>query len=100
MPKPKQKTTEVNLKEIKLALSIDLVNQPPHKEILSTVYRLVERFRGVLGKLTDVKEENRNKFGRHIRTQYAIHYENARIDIDLLTNPLTQSQTVYGFDIK
>ena len=90
----------MNLKDIKLALSIELVNQPPSQRILSSVYGIVAGFRDVLGKLTDVKEMGSKKFGGHIRTQYAIHYENARIDIDLLTNPITDSQTVYGFDIK
>jgi len=90
----------VNLKDIKLALSIELVNQPPRQRILTSVYDMVARFRDVLGKLTDVKEVESKNFGGHIRTQYAIQYENARIDIDLLTNPITDSQTVYGFDIK
>lgn len=90
----------MSLKDIKLDLSIDLVNQPPKKEILSAVYRLVDKFRDKLGALMDITETERKEFGGHIRSQYAMQYENARIDIDLLTNPLTQSQTVYGFDIR
>ncbi|NNE28329.1 MAG: hypothetical protein HKN16_01745 [Saprospiraceae bacterium] len=89
----------MNKKDIKLALSIDLVNQAPQEEILMSIYLLVDRFKSFLGKLNDVKELDKRKFTRHIRTHYALHYDNARIDIDLLTNPLTKTQSVYSFDI-
>ena len=90
----------MNLKEIKLGLAVDLVNQPPQQEILSTVYRLVGRFRDILGQFNDVQLNDRKKFGSHMRSSYTLQYENATIDLDLLTNPLTHSQTVYGFNIK
>jgi len=90
----------MNLKDIKIGLAIDLVNQPPQEEILSKVYLLVNKFREELGKFLDVQLIKKEKFGSHLRSSYTIKYEHAAIDLDLLTNPVTQSQTVYGFDIK
>ncbi len=89
----------MNLKEIKLGLAVDLVNQPPQKEILSRVYRSVDQFRAYLGKFTDVQLNAKERFGSHLKSSYTLQYENATINLDLLTNPLTHSQTVYGFNI-
>jgi len=90
----------MNLKDVKLGLAVDLVNQPPQREILSTVYKLVGKFRERLGQFNDVQLNDKQRFGSHLRSSYTLQYENATINLDLLTNPLTHSQTVYGFNIK
>lgn len=90
----------MNLKDIKLGLAVELVNQSPQRNILSAVYNLVNRFRDGLGKFTDVTLNTKEQHGTHLKSSYTLQYEYAAIDLDLLTNPLTHSQTVYGFNIK
>ena len=35
----------------------------------------------------------------HVQETYAMQFENCRLDLDLISNPVTQKQTVKGFQL-
>lgn len=88
----------MNIRKIKLALTVGLMNSNQSNALIA-LRDLMLGFKEVgayLG-LTVVGNERINP--ALIRETYAIRFENCTLDVDLVSNPRTQSQTVQGFQL-
>jgi hypothetical protein len=90
----------MNIRQIKLALTVGLINSNAQHNAIQVVKELMAGFKEVgsfLG-LTVVTKSPLNQ--NHIKKTYALQFENCRLDLDLVSNPLTKNQYVQGFQLK
>lgn len=90
----------MNIRQIKLALTVGLINSNAQHNAIQVVKELMAGFKEVgafLG-LTVVTRSPLNQ--NHVKKTYALQFENCRLDLDLVSNPLTKNQYVQGFQIK
>ncbi len=89
----------MNIRQIKLALTVGLINANAQNNVILVVKELMTDFNGVgsfLG-LTVVDKSALNQ--NHVKKTYALQYENCRLDLDLVSNSKTQNQYVQGFQL-
>ena len=89
----------MNIRQIKLALTVGLINSNLQSNAIQVVKELMAGFKEVgafLG-LTVINKESLNQ--THIKKNYALQFENCRLDVDLVSNPMTKSQYVQGFTL-
>ena len=89
----------MNIRKIKLALTVDLINSGTQKNVIQFVKELMSSFQEVgdfLG-LRVVKKAALNQ--SNTRKTYALQFENCRLDLDLVSNVRTKSQYVQGFQL-
>lgn len=87
----------MNIRQIKLALTVGLINSNVQNNAIQVVKELMAGFKEVgafLG-LTIINKESLNQ--NHIKKTYALQFENCRLDVDLVSNPTTKNQYVHGF---
>lgn len=90
----------MNIRQIKLALSVGLMNAPSDNNLLTLVKELMLGFKEVgafLG-LKRVKGADLNR--SHVREIYALQFEHCELDLELVSNRQTNSHYVQGFQIR
>ena len=88
----------MNIRKIKLALAVGLMNSSPNN-IPNAIKDLMLGFKDVgafLG-LKVIKNQRLNP--ALVKETYAIQFENCTVDVNLVSNPMTQSQEVQGFQL-
>lgn len=87
----------MNIRQIKLALTVGLINAGQNSNALNGIKDLMLSFKEVgayLGaSLTGKLPLNED----HVKESYAIQFENCVLDIDLVRNPQTSNQFVQQF---
>lgn len=90
----------MNIRQIKLALTVGLINSGAQPNAIQVVKELMAGFKEVgafLG-LSVVRKEPLNK--NHVRKTYALQFENCRLNLDLVSNARTQNHYVQGFQLQ
>ncbi len=91
----------MNIREIKLALTVDLMNFPASPTTVASVQNAMSRFHDEAGSFKGCTESGATNLGQGIETKsYALHFENVTLDLDLFTNVHSSEQTVKGFNLK
>lgn len=88
----------MNIRQIKLALTVGLLNSDQNN-LLNAIKDLMLGFKEVgayLG-LGVIGKDRLNK--AIVKETYAIRFENCTLDVDLVSNTLTRSQSVQGFQL-
>ncbi len=90
----------MNIRKIKLALSVGLMNTESNN-LLHTVKEQMKVFKSEVGSLlgTQVVKNDRLNKG-HVKHTYALRFENCTLDLDLVMNTHTKTQTVQGFQLR
>ncbi len=87
----------MNTKQIKLALTVGLLNEKPGNA-LQAVKQLMQGFRDEVGTLLSLKEvRNKAINADHYQQMYQLNFEHARLDIELISNPRTNLEVVQDF---
>lgn len=90
----------MNSREIKLALTVGLMNTEAGNNSLGCLTELMLGFKGV-GSYLGLKKLKRSKLNRnHIKQTYALQFENCILDVDLISNRATKSQFVQSFQLR
>jgi hypothetical protein len=90
-----EKPIVMNIRKIKLALTVGLMNLDPQGNALQFVRELVTELKeaGSFLGLSRVKSND-------ISETYALQFEGCTIALDLVSNPKTQSHSVQGFRLQ
>jgi len=90
----------MNLRKIKLALTIGLINKSERSNILKSIKELLKGFNEV-GTFLDTSVTNTIELSQSlIQKTFAIRYENLVLDVNVVTNTSTRSQHIQGFNIR
>lgn len=90
----------MNNQKIKLALTVDLINSSPTRNIPGFIKEVMSRFKEV-GSFLGLRQVAKSVINRtHIKDIYAFQFENCRLDVEMISNPITRSQYVQGFQLK
>lgn len=87
----------MNIRQIKLALTVGLLNSQSDNNALNLVKELMLSFQEV-GNFLGLRIEKEAALNRsHVHQTYALQFENCRLDVDLVSNRQTNSQYVQNF---
>ncbi len=90
----------MNSRKIKFALSAGLLNDASGNALLAA-QDLMASFKDEVGAflgLSQLKREPLNE--NHIRERYALKYERCTVDLDLVSNSVTNSRQVQRFQLR
>jgi len=90
-------TTAINFKELKLALTVKLMNLQKRKNMLDAVRELMLQFKEVGAFLGLAVTERSRLDHRRIKRIYAIQFEQCQLDIELISDSQTQHQVINTF---
>lgn len=89
----------MNLRKIKLALTVGLLNRTERSNTLKSIKDLLKGFNEV-GAFLDTKVTNSIQLSQSlIQRTFAVRYENLILNVNVVTNTSTHSQYIQGFDI-
>ncbi|MEN0006082.1 MAG: hypothetical protein AAF798_18165 [Bacteroidota bacterium] len=90
----------MNNRNIKLALTVGLMNHSEQADALPTIVNLMGKFQKEVGNYLGFSvKKNAPLNTRHIKQTYAMQFENCRLDVDLISNAATQSQVIQNFQL-
>ena len=89
----------MNIRKIKLALTVGLINSGRQGNGLALVKELMAGFQEAGRFLGLTRLQNNRLNAAHVRETYAIRYENCTLNVELVSNDETQRQYVQGFRI-
>ncbi len=90
-----------NLRKIKLALTVGLMNEASEKNVLNSIKNMLKKFSADLGNFIDSKITKQLSLNAALENRtVAIRYENAVLNVNLVTNRNTRSQYIQGFDLR
>lgn len=91
----------MNIRQIKLTLTVDLLDQKASRKPIFSARKSMEKFKGEVGKYLGLLEKGRTKLSDVIeRRSFALQYEYCTLDLELVTNPINQTQFLQGFDVR
>ncbi len=90
----------MNIRQIKLALTVGLLNSQSEHNPLNIVKELMLNFREEVGNFLGLQVIKDAPLSRsHVQQTYALQFERCRLDVDLVSNRQTNSQYVQGFQL-
>ncbi|MEY4135810.1 MAG: hypothetical protein ACOYOO_15175 [Saprospiraceae bacterium] len=90
----------MNNLQIKLAISIGLINLPPDN-VLKGIIESIAPFKNQLGDFLSLDLEKESPLNRsQVYRQFALYYEHAVLQVGIVTNPFSKAQTLEHFQIK
>lgn len=90
-----------NLRKIKLALTVGLINKSSGQNLLNSIKELMKSFTDEVGSFIELTTTKHIPLNAALTNQsYAIRYENAVLNVDVVTNRNTNSQYIQGFNLK
>ncbi len=90
----------MNLKKIKLALTIDLLNQKNNHNILGIIREVMNTLRAEVGSFLSQTLTTTRPLGDLVKQTYSLQYENGTLDLDVVVNQTTLNQYIYSFDFR
>ena len=90
----------MNIRQIKLALTVGLINSDTQNNIIQLVKELMAGFKEVGSFLSSRVVTKSSLNPTNIKRTYALQFENCRLDLDLVSNSMTKNQYVQGFQLK
>ncbi|MCF8245912.1 MAG: hypothetical protein K9J37_01705 [Saprospiraceae bacterium] len=91
----------MNIRELKLALTVDLMNMPRSFTSIDSVQDSMSQFLDETGSFKGCEETVSTKIGAGIeRKTLALQFEKVTLDLELFTNEYSREQYIKGFDLK
>ncbi len=90
----------MNNRKIKLALTVGLVNSESESNVLTFIKDLMLSFKEVGAYIGSQILGHIRLNPSHVKQTYSIQFENCTLNVDLVSNPVTQSEYVQGFQIR
>lgn len=90
----------MNIRKIKLALTVGLMNTPSGN-VLQQTKELMQGFSSEVGSFLGLHVVDRSVLNQnHEKQRYALRFERCTIDLDLITNASTNTQVIRRFDLR
>ena len=90
----------MNIRNIKLELTVELMNNLSSNNYLGKVKELMQKFRAQVGAFRGQEELNNTDLDKeHSLKSLALEYDNCILNIDLVTNNTTRNQFINRFDL-
>lgn|GEM_PF-1609290 len=90
----------MNLRAMKLALTVDLMNLPGSFTQVATVQHSMSRFENEAGPYQGCKELDSSFIEEGIEQKtYKLQFKNVTLDLALITNEHSSEQYIKGFDL-
>lgn len=90
----------MNLRKIRLALTVGLLNKNEQSNLLKSIKELMKSFQEV-GSYLDLTVTNSIQLSQSlIHRTFAIRYENVVLNLNLVTNTSTNAQHIQGFELR
>ena len=90
----------MNTRKIKLALTAGLINKSTDNNALAAVKDLMSNFAHEAGRFLGLKATGNSSLGSNgTRESYALNYENCTLNIELVSNPIANLQTIQRFNL-
>lgn len=89
----------LNIRQLKLNLTVALLNQPPAGNLLQTVKDLMMSFHEA-GRFAGVYESSQDLDNDHVQCSYAVQFENVTVDLNTVSNRSTNHTFVNGFSLR
>lgn len=90
----------MNTRKIKLALTAGLINRNTNGNALHAVKDLMTSFVDEAGHFLGLKPISNSKVGNAIKERYTLNYENCTLNIDLVSHPQMNRQTIQRFQLR
>jgi hypothetical protein len=90
----------MNTRKIKLALTAGLINQNTNGNALNAVKDLMTSFADEAGRFLGLKPISNSRMGNAVRESYALNYENCTLNVDLVSHPQVNRQTIQRFQLR
>lgn len=91
----------MNIRQIKLALTVDLMNQNSTTKPILFAREAMGKFKSEVGEYVGLLEKGTTKISDTVEQRsFALQYENCTLNMDLILNRKSNMQSVQGFDIK
>jgi hypothetical protein len=90
----------MNTRKIKLALTAGLINQNTNGNALNAVKDLMTSFADEAGHFLGLKPISNSRMGNAVRESYALNYEHCTLNIDLVSHPQVNRQTIQRFQLR
>jgi hypothetical protein len=91
----------MNIREMKLALTVDLMNLPGEVTPIASLQNSMIRFEDETGSYQGCQEIGKTKIrGGFERKTIALQFEHVTLDLDLFTNEHSSEQIIKGFALK
>jgi len=91
----------MNLRAMKLALTVDFMNLPGSFTQVATVEKSMSRFENEAGRYQGCKELESSFIEEGIEQKtFKLRFENVTLDLDLISNEHSSEQFIKGFDLK
>lgn len=91
----------INIRQIKLALTVDLMNLPTPTNPLSFIQKAMNRFKDEAGNFTGLLFKGNSKMNEGFEKQsFELQFERCTLDLDLVTESFSHRQFVQGFNLK
>ncbi|HMO38931.1 MAG TPA: hypothetical protein PKC76_12330 [Saprospiraceae bacterium] len=90
----------MNIRQIKLALTVGLMNAQTDNNALNLVKELMLTFKEV-GNFLGLRVEKEARLNpNHIQQTYALQFENCKLNLEVVSNRQTNSQYVQRFQLQ
>ncbi|MCB0637622.1 MAG: hypothetical protein KDC54_13425 [Lewinella sp.] len=90
----------MNTRKIKLALTAGLINRNTNGNALLSVKELMNQFGDDVGTFLGLTPQSRATLdSQTIRETYALQYERCTLNVNLVSHPAANRQTIQGFYI-
>ena len=90
----------MNTRKIKLALTAGLINKNTNGNALMAVKDLMGAFADEVGRFMGLKPIGNSRIGNAIRETYTLSYENCTLNVDLVSHPQANRQTIQRFQLR
>lgn len=91
----------MNIKKIKLDLTVNLLNRTSNSNILQNVQDSMSGWKSEVGSFVDSTLLNNSGINPDLEKRtYAMQYENCTLNVDVVHNQITSSQYLNGFSLR
>lgn len=91
----------MNTRKIKLALTAGLINRNTNGNALQAVTDLMTNFADEVGAFLGLTTVGHSSLDHNaIRERYALQYENCTLNVELVSHPKAQRQTIQRFQLR
>ena len=90
----------MNLRKIKLALTVDLLNSPNSESPLNSAKSVMEKYRNEAGDYQSTSITHRAKLSDYLeQSTHAIKFDNCTLDLNLIEDNRASKSLLQGFDL-
>lgn len=91
----------MNIKKIKMALTIGLMKNRDSNQSLQALKELMNSFGGEVGNFLGLQKLDQELLNaNHVQQRYALQFERCTLSVDLVANPKTKTQVVKSFHLR